>query len=596
MNIYVRGRPAQAGQLILSCSLAVLLVLCACSPAIAQQFNLNNSDILTTPRQLDQFDKNRPQKTDDLIPKKDEDDSKPEVNTSDVESSTEAGDKDEGPKFMLQEIVINGVTVLTAEELTEKFAPWIGKEVTFNDLLKIAGDITTIYKEKGYITSRAVVPPQKVENGAVQIIVQEGRIGKINLEGNKFTRDRFILGRVDLKEGDVFRLEALEKDMVRLNDQGVIDRAHATLKRGEEPGTSDIGLEVTDHRPYHLNLSFDNQGRDAVGLYRTSISASHENFLGVGDSIAGNVVLASRTTAVSGQYRYPLTRSGKWGVSGSYLFSKVKIRDEIESFDANGRKTLLEITGKTQRFGVVTDFPILETDDGRWKLTGDTGLYWTDSMVYLNGVEIKHFQKAGSGQKPSFPVVNTISSGLNLNEQDKTGRTVVRAGMTNGIGWMNGNTAFAKWNLDATRIQGGLPYGLLAVGKAQTQFSTGRLPGIEQMQIGGANSVRGYTEGLLSGDVGYLFSGELRVPLHGMPEKIKKNWVGLLFVDHGAVYIAGNDTARGATGKPGYLTSYGVGIRGQINQYLQAQSDMGFVWQYERRSVRAHFKISSQLF
>ena len=60
----------------------------------------------------------------------------------------------------------------------------VGNEVTINDLIGMANAITEHYQKNGYISTTAYLPPQKVEDGNVEIVVLEGKYGNIKIEGN----------------------------------------------------------------------------------------------------------------------------------------------------------------------------------------------------------------------------------------------------------------------------------------------------------------------------------------------------------------------------------------------------------------------------
>lgn len=505
-------------------------------------------------------------------------------------------------KIVLQELVVSGVTQIEADRLEEKFLPWIGKRVGLQDLLTIAGEITELYKDEGYVTTRAIVPPQQVENGTVHIHVVEGKIGEIKIEGNKWVDMDYIRKRIDAQAGDVFRLQSLEEDVVALNRNTLFDRVHATLKPGDKPGTSDVVVSVDDHFPVHLSLSIDNFGRENIGLYRPGITLSHENLTGNGDSLVSNVTLASDTVSNFVQYSYPLTDDG-WTIGGQYAYSRIVIDDDQVA-------PVEKIIGRSHRFQLNMGFPLYTSEDRRWQATGDVSGYLVDSMVFIDTnqpfadqfgrVFFPGRHKLTSIVTDEYARVRAITSGININHHDNHGRWVLRGSMTNGVTLFGGNWAFTKFNTDLTRVQD-LTHGFVGILRAQGQFTPNRLPGLEQMQIGGANTVRGYPEGFLLADNGYLFSGEFRFPMNFLlPEKIDHSLQGLVFADYGNVFTTGRpaQTLGGhvATGSPGGLFSYGVGVRGQITKHLSGRFDLGIATRNDSPDLWAHFSINSQLF
>ena len=76
----------------------------------------------------------------------------------------------------LNQVVIEGATVYSQAQLDGFWQAEQGKQVTLSDIYKIADDITVKYRNDGYILAKAVIPPQRIENGVVHIRVVEGYI------------------------------------------------------------------------------------------------------------------------------------------------------------------------------------------------------------------------------------------------------------------------------------------------------------------------------------------------------------------------------------------------------------------------------------
>ncbi|MGB8688393.1 MAG: POTRA domain-containing protein, partial [Microcoleus sp.] len=73
----------------------------------------------------------------------------------------------------VQKIQVVGSTILSQEEINALVKPLEGRSSTLEELKQVADKITEIYLNRGYITSRAVLPPQTLTAGVVQIQVIE---------------------------------------------------------------------------------------------------------------------------------------------------------------------------------------------------------------------------------------------------------------------------------------------------------------------------------------------------------------------------------------------------------------------------------------
>ena len=95
--------------------------------------------------------------------------------------------------FILNSVHITGNTEYTEEQLMNLVCNRVGDEVTINDLIGMANTITEFYQRNGYVSTTAYLPPQKVEDGNVEIVVLEGKYGNVTIEGNKWARKRLLL-------------------------------------------------------------------------------------------------------------------------------------------------------------------------------------------------------------------------------------------------------------------------------------------------------------------------------------------------------------------------------------------------------------------
>lgn len=97
-----------------------------------------------------------------------------------------------------------------------------------------------------------------------------------------------------------------------------------------------------------------------------------------------------------------------------------------------------------------------------------------------------------------------------------------------------------------------LPKDQTLIFRAYGQYSDyPEMPSTEQFTLGGMNTVRGYTESILSGDKGWFAGAEYQFPVSAD----HTTWRGLFFVDHGVSYSNYGDLTNRY-----FLSSIGCGI------------------------------------
>ena len=106
------------------------------------------------------------------------------------------------------------------------FKNLIGKDVTFSDLSNATLDLQSLYREKGYITSRAILPQQDFSTGNVRIIVIESYLEDIIVTGGSAkTREyiKYMTNSVleDNKKNKIFKFDDLERQLLLIKKSDI---------------------------------------------------------------------------------------------------------------------------------------------------------------------------------------------------------------------------------------------------------------------------------------------------------------------------------------------------------------------------------------
>ncbi|MDP6626102.1 MAG: POTRA domain-containing protein, partial [Nitrospinota bacterium] len=174
---------------------------------------------------------------------------KPEIIIRDSRTLKDPG---AGPAFLVKRIVIEGNTIFDNETLAPMVDVGEGMELTLGILSLMASEVTAYYSSRGYFLTRVYVPKQEVLDGVVKIIVSEGKINKLQITGNKKTKEKDFLKRLKkIKKEKVLKEQTLEQVLTELNELLGI-KVRSVLRPGDLPGTSDLILEVTETPPYTL--------------------------------------------------------------------------------------------------------------------------------------------------------------------------------------------------------------------------------------------------------------------------------------------------------------------------------------------------------
>ena len=470
-----------------------------------------------------------------------------------VKDSRKLVDPGAGPSFKVQKIVLEGNTVFS-QEILEPIIKLGGElELTLGILSLFAQEVNTFYAQNGYYLTKVFIPEQEIVNGIVKFKIVEGRIGKVIVKGNKHITEQEILGRfADVLDEPVATEKILERVMLDLNDNVGLS-ARSILKPGDEPGTTNIILEITEDIMVNLSFSGNNYGAAATGSNGFSANLIENNIFSLGDSLSysrnfSNGIQLSQTIA----FKTPLTLSGRTTFGLSYTKSSNTLGGAFRDLNAGG---------KSQFFKADLGYKIFRT---------------RKSGLNLNiGLDHKRLQNFAVGEITSDEKIYDYYLTLSGNFNDTFGGSNnYSLTLLKGFDTFNSLASRAGGNYDAlvssfnfTRIQ---PTGFLNsyfIYSNRGQITNKRVPSANLFSIGGNGTVRGYPIGDGgTGDWGYTSSLQYVLPvpwdLDIETNKLKLSQVLSLtgFIEHGAVF-----TIEGLEGEDYFTSLTGAGGGFQIS-------------------------------
>lgn len=467
------------------------------------------------------------------------------------------------PHFLLQKINFEGNTKIPSEELEKLGLEVLGEDVFFDELLEVCQKVTNYYRAKGYLTSYATVPPQRIVDGVATIRIVESKVGEMNIEGEKWTREWYlrhiIMGKAGLREGDVFNAKNLQRAMKEINKEDYVQVQTEVERQAEGDENTTITLNVRDRFPVNLNFSYDDYGRSYTGSQRVSFLVGMDNLTGLGDKIYGGTILSSGATGWMAGYSLPVS---SYGTRLSFDFSDSHVR-------LGGPYKNLNVKGNAQSYFFKLTQPIIQT--------AKSDLIFYTGYDYVNANTSANI--AGNPLRLSNYNLNVWRSGLYGMTDDNYGRWLGNLGVDFGMGGDGHgaiqDTTFFKVTAGATRVQRlfGRSMGIVRV---NGQYSPNKLFAAEQMQMGGPYTLRGYQPAELIGDYGVTGTVEYRFPvpfldriLPKVDERLKLavfydwGWLG----ENGGIYNYPQQ----------FLHSVGFGTYVNFTDWLTAQVGVGFL-------------------
>ena len=186
---------------------------------------------------------------------------------------------------ILKKVTAIGNTIVKAEKIEGLFNKQLNKILDYNDARESLDTIKKIYTDQGY--EAVSVTPQLKDDGSIDLLINEGIIEDIKLEGNTETRPDIIMREVRLKKGDVLNFEIFRDDLRRIYNTNFFETVDRKFEAGEKNKNHIIlKIVVKEKSTGSVNMGAGYNTRDGiVGTF----SISKSNVFGTGQNISAEL-------------------------------------------------------------------------------------------------------------------------------------------------------------------------------------------------------------------------------------------------------------------------------------------------------------------
>jgi hemolysin activation/secretion protein len=403
----------------------------------------------------------------------------------------------------VRRIRLVGVTLLDGVEQKRLLEPFVGQCLgvsRLNELLKV---ITSHYLDRGYVTSRAYLPPQDLADGELAVQVIEGRLQQ--LDGTSIASDRELALAYPGAAGDLLDLRQLEQLLDQLNRLPSL-QAELNLLPGEVPGESRVKLVGQRQKAWRLGASRNNEGLPETGEQQWGLGFEWDSPLGLADQLVlrgtGDTISDSHRQSDSQSLFYSLPY-GWWTFNYSYNQNSSRSRFEAAGFEfqQSGDSQTQQLRGER----VLARDQVSKTAASVAAGYIRTRNYLEDTLLDVSS------QDLSSGQ-------------LGFNHGRRFGSIFVNLD----LGWQRGTDWFgaqgngdpqgampvARYNLYTATLSYLQPFRLWGESFSVQSLATGQhsedvLFSPLRISIGGLTSVRGFKEQSLTGDSGGYWRNQL---------------------------------------------------------------------------------------
>lgn len=454
-------------------------------------------------------------------------------------------------------IQVTGNSLVTDEELAEVLERFQGRKMSLAEMETLTQLIEQLYRDRGFFLVNAVVPTQETVRGVLQVLIIEGKIGTVHVEGNDRYSSEYLTNRFrHAVPSEGARTSDFQRALFLLNELPDV-QVKAVLSSGETEGTTDVVLKTEEDKNWHFSTGYNNFGARLTGEHRFSLGTDISSIFANGDQFVLRGLLstpAENTLFVQGSYSVPVSPSG----------TRIGVQYANGAYTAGREVAVLDIRGDANILGLTATQPLVR------------GLKHSSDLDFR--LSYNDLDNRILNQRLSRDQYTAASLAYRGRWRDSSGRFLGSATLTKGLGGtragdplasrLGAGANFTRLNLDVARIQE-FNSQWLAVVRGSMQFSGDVLFSAEQFALGGPDTVRGFSQAEVLGDQAYNTTLELRwSPIEDNTELFQT----VFFVDHGGV--TRNRPQAGERGSE-KLTGAGLGFRVNFDQ-TRVRLDLGF--------------------
>lgn len=414
----------------------------------------------------------------------------------------------------------------------------------------IVKKLTNELLERGYITTRIVIPEQDLSSGTLKLQVIAGIIGNI-----KFDQDKHCgnwQNAFPTRPGNILNLRDIEQGLEQLKRVPSQD-ADFKIVPGKNIGESNIVVSLKQSPNVRTAVSIDDSGSKVTGKLQSFIGVSVDNLVNANDifNLSFNQD-AQREGSIKGTKDRSISYSFP---SGNWLFTFLSQQNKYHQ-TIYGMNQKFLYSGESGTYGIKID-KIIDR-----KQTSKTNIEWNlikkHSKNFIEGTEIEVQRK------------NTTALEMAIERRQYLKQSVVdvRLAYRKGVPWLGAQSDYPKENAPTSNYKmwiGEINYMTpILLGKINGKYTStihlqntpDTLYATDYISIGNRYTVRGFDgEETLAAEKGWYSRNEFSFPVGKTRQEL------YLGFDYGQV---SGPAVKGLPDK--VIAGTAIGIRGKIDK------------------------------
>ncbi len=460
------------------------------------------------------------------------------------------------------------------QKVGDVLTSYLGSSVSLASLDEMIKATIRAYRNSDRPVVDVLLPEQDITSGVVQLVVVEGKLNRIRVEGVDAKTEEYLRGQVDLEKGQVINNRDVLRNLNWLN-RSPYRKVDLVYAPGYEFGTTDIILNTIESDPTFFYMGYEDSGTEALGRSRWLAGFNWGDAFGPDQGLSYQYTTSddfSTVQAHSGAYMAALPWQHYLTIAGSYA--------TVDSGTEAGGTTL-DSGGKNIQGSGRYSIPMAAFKSQTHELQLGFDFKSTNNNLAFGGDEVFD----------TTTEIFQLSMGYNILAQDRWGVTKADIVGYYSPGGVDGNNSDESFQEARNGASSQYAYGTLGIERQQRlpenwtlrlrgqgQISDGNLLASEQLGIGGYDTIRGFDNRLVRGDQGFWGTVEIFTPATSVGRFMKwKNETDELrflgFFDYGNV---GNVNRLEDEPSSFQMSSVGAGLRWRYSDWFRVRLDYGY--------------------
>ena len=469
-----------------------------------------------------------------------------------------------GPCKNVSVITLKGAELMDLDDQESVAGKFTGRCLATADIEKLMGQVTQHYIERGFVTTRAYLPAQDLSGGKLELLVVEGRIERLVVDGDPQNRIN-LAWAVPAQAGDMLNIRDLEQAVDQINSVSA-NKVKLDILPGSGPGKSIVLFRNVAASPVGLEFASDNMGVTATGKNGLSATLTLGGLLGLNENLA-LTYRSSRPHSPNAS-----SDSAAVGVTLPSGYATYSLSASVSNYSTGLLTALgrhMVASGKASTLAATADRVMVRDQESLHAVTAS--LSSTDGKNYLDDAYLQVNSRRAI----------TLSVGLRSTLRVAGGNLSILPELAMGLNEMGNlpagvNAASDGPQAQFTKFVANVNYDKRFKWADQSwgwnssfkgQRSKDQLLGSQQLLIGGVPSIRGFVSNVVSGDTGYYWRNELalytKFNVESMQVKSK------FYAGYDAGYVESNS----ASGTHGNLSGYALGL---VTNFKPATIDLAW--------------------